>query len=291
MTQQLLRNTGALLSQTFYAGEEPVDADGAVTVTVRTAGGVVDSTGPATSVGDGRYTYSLAPRSSLGQLAITWAGTFSGVAQTLTSTVDVVGGFYVALAEIRALPGLGDAGKYPTEDLVKARQWFETLFENHVGRAFVPRGTTERVSGSGCSSLLLSQWPVRAVTAVSIYTTATAITAYTVGELADLYAEPTGAIRRMSLGLWPWGNSNIQVTYEHGDDSPPADVRDVCLVAVREKLMEDFSGARGNRQFAVATEAGIVRSSMPGDKRPFGIPAVDAVAESYRARFHVPAMA
>lgn len=292
MTQQLLRNTGALLSQTFYAGEEPVDADGVVTVTVTTGGGTVDSTGPATSAGDGRYTYSLAPHPNLGQLMITWAGTFSGVAQSLTSTVEVVGGFYVALAEIRALPGMGDVGKYPTDDLVKARQWFETLFEGYVGRAFVPRGTTERVSGTGSSSLLLGQWPVRTVTAVSVYTTATEITTYTVDELADLYPDPTGAIRRVSLGAWPCGNRNISVTYEYGEDSAPADVKDVCLVAVSEKLTEDANrGARANRQFSVATQEGIVRLSTPGDGRPFGIPTVDQVANAYRSRFHVPAMA
>lgn len=289
MTEQLLRNTGALLSQTFYAGEEPADADGAVTVTVATAAGTVDSTGPATSVGDGRYTYSLAPHSNLGQLTITWAGTFSGVAQSLTSTVEVVGGFYVALAEIRALPGMGDVGKYPTEDLVKARQWFETIFENHVGVAFVPRGATDRRAGR-CPTLWLSHWPVRSVSAVRSFTSPTASTAFTVDELADLLVDDTGPVRRYAGGYWP---ADVEVDYTHWlTATAPSDVKDAALVAVSEKLTEDANrGARANRQFSVATQEGIVRLSTPGDGRPFGIPVVDQVANSYRDRYRVPAMA
>jgi hypothetical protein len=289
LTQQILRNTGALLSQTFYADEEPVDADGAVTVTVTTADGTVVSTGPATSAGtgSGEYVYSLAPRSVLGLLTLTWAGVFSAVAQSLTSTVEVVGGFYVALAEIRALPGMADTGKYPTADLVKARQWFETRFEEHTGMAFVPRAATDRLSGR-CSTLMLPHWPVRSIIAVRSYTSPTVNVAFTVDELADLLVDSGGMVQRYSTGWWPL---DVEVDYEHGQQAPPADVKDAGLVAIREKLLEDVSGARGNRQFSVATQDGIVRSSTPGDDRPFGLPVVDSVANDYRSRYRVPAIA
>jgi hypothetical protein len=289
LTQQILRNTGALLSQTFYTDETPVNADGAVTVTVTTADGTVVSTGPATSagIGSGEYTYSLAPRSALGLLTVTWAGVFGGVAQSLTSTVEIVGGFFVALAEIRALPDMNDTGKYPTADLIKARHWFETRFEAHTCMAFVPRAATERLNGR-CSTLMLKHWPVREIIAVRSYTSPTVNVAFTVDELADLLVDSSGIVQRYSTGYWP---VDVEVDYEHGQAAPPADVKDVALVAIREKLIEDVSGSRGNRQFSVATQDGIVRSSTPDADRPFGIPSVDAVANDYRSRYRVPAVA
>ena len=194
---------------------------------------------------------------------------------------------YVSIEEVRTLKDMADEGKYPDVDIDAAIAWFETRFENHVGMAFVPRTATERLSGR-CSTLMLRHWPVRSITAVRSYTTPTVNVAFTVDELADLLFDPTGTVQRYSYGYWP---HDVEVDYVHGQAEPPADVRDAALVAVREKLLEDISGARGNRQFAVATQDGIVRSSTPGDDRPFGIPSVDVVAQAYRSRYRVPAMA
>ncbi len=194
---------------------------------------------------------------------------------------------YVTVEEVRALKDMADEGKYPDADIDAAIHWFETRFENHVGMAFVPRTATERRPGP-CSTLWLRHWPVRSVTAVRSYTSPTVNVAFTGDELADLLVDPTGTVQRYSAGYWP---ADVEVDYIHGQEEPPADIKDAALVAVREKLLEDYSGARGNRQFAVATQDGIVRSSTPGTDRPFGIPVVDSVANDYRSRYRVPATA
>ncbi len=220
----------------------------------------------------------------------TWSYTFTGtgaVAATSSGSFDV-GPTYVTIAQVRALRDMADQGRYPDDDINAATVWFEERFEGHVGVAFLPRSATERLRGNR-QTLRLLRWPVRSVVAVRSYTSPTASTAFTVEELADILIEPTGAVRRYAGGYWP---ADVGIDYSHCMlAAPPADVVDVALVAIREKLLEDFAGARGNRQFAVSTQDGIVRSSTPGTDRPFGIPSVDAVANDYRARYWVPAVA
>ncbi len=238
--------------------------------------------------------YLVPTDADLGAWTARWTGTVDGSPVTLIDDFEVVAaltpaptGSYVTVEEVRALKDMGDEGKYSDEDIDTAITWFETRFENHVGMAFVPRTATERLSGN-CSTLRVNRWPVRSITAVRSYTSPTVNAAFTGDELADLLIDPTGTVQRYSTGYWP---ADVEVDYVHGQDEPPADIKDVALVAIREKLVEDITGARGNRQFAVATQDGIVRSSTPGKDRPFGVPVVDAVANDYRDRYWVPAVA
>jgi hypothetical protein len=191
---------------------------------------------------------------------------------------------YVTLDEIRALPNLGDSNRFTDDDLVAAREWFETLFEDYTGMAFVPRTATERIDGH-CSTLMLKHWPVRSVTAVRSYTTATVYTSFSAGELADLKIDPTGEIKRYSLGYWP---ADVEIDYTHGQAAPPADVKREALVAIQEKLMEDNSGRPVDRTYGTATDGVFVRSILPGKDKPFGIASVDAVANRYRAKYRLP---
>ncbi len=190
---------------------------------------------------------------------------------------------YVTLAEIRALPNLSSATQFTDDELALAREWFETKFEEHVTMAFLPRTATERLSGH-CSTLRLNHWPVRSVTAVRSYTSPTASTAFTGDELADLLINPTGTIQRYSTGYWP---ADVEVDYIHGQEVPPAEVKDVALVAIRQKLLEDHSGDRGNRQLGVAQEGVFVRNTQG----PFFNDQVNDVANAYRAKYRLPAMA
>lgn len=240
--------------------------------------------------------YLVPTNADFGVWTARWTGTVDGdliealdefeVVAALTSSSSVT---YVTVDEVRALPGMADDGKYPDTDVEAAIAWFETKFEGYVGVAFVRREATERLAG-GCTSIWLNHWPVRSVTAVRSFTSPTANTAFTVDEVADLLIDDTGAVRRYAAGYWP---ADVELDYTHWlTATAPADVKDAALVAVSEKLTEDANrGARANRQFAVATQEGIVRSSMPGDGRPFGIPVVDQVANDYRNRYRAPAMA
>jgi hypothetical protein len=194
---------------------------------------------------------------------------------------------YVTLDEIRALPNLGDDNRFTDDELADAREWFETLFEDYTGMAFVPRLATERLAGR-CSTIMLKHWPVRSVAAVRSFTTATVSTAFSVDELADLLIDPTGEIKRYSLGYWP---ADVELDYVHGQAAPPADVKREAKVAIQEKLMEDNSGRPADRTYGVATDGVFVRSILPGKDKPFGIASVDEVANRYRAKYKLPGIA
>ena len=182
---------------------------------------------------------------------------------------------YVTLAQLRALPNLADTAKFTDAELATAAVWFENVFEDYTGVAWTPR-TVIGERHSGGSSLLLDHPYPRTISAVNVYSDATTYVAYTAAELADLRLEPSGVVRRVTLGGFTSGTGNITVDYVHYKTAvAPSDVVEAAKVAIRAHVLDDY---QANRQYAVATEAGIVRTSQPGEDRPFGIPEVDAVA-------------
>ena len=194
---------------------------------------------------------------------------------------------YVTPAQVRTLPNLADSSRFSDADIAEAMDWFETTFEDYVGMAFVPRTATERLAGR-CSTLMLDHWPVRSITAVRSYTTASAYTSFTADELADLLIDPTGSVRRYSLGYWP---GDVEVEYVHGQEAAPADVRKAALVAIQNRLTQDNSGREADQTYGVATQEGFIRNILPGKDRPFGSAQCDEVANRCRAKYKLPAIA
>lgn len=266
----------------------------------RTAGVVTLTTTGSASTYTAAYTAAQAPAAAAARyLKVTIevsTGVFSVDADDDVSFVLAVAGLdstYVSRAEVRALPDLLNAASISDAKIDAAIAWFEAKFESYVGVAWVDRAATVRLAGNGSTRLVLPHYPVNSITAVRIYTDATAFTSLTATELAQVLANPDGTVERFGT-YWPIGYSynprNIAIDYRHGYTPTPEDIREAAMVAIREKLLEDVSGARGNRQFSVATEQGIVRSSVPGKDRPFGIPAVDSVANERRNNHRVPAI-
>ena len=184
---------------------------------------------------------------------------------------------YLTVAQVRALPNLTDPVKFTDAEITAATTWFETVFEDYTGVAWEPRTVTdERHYGSG-GLLILDHLLPRTISALRAYATATTSTAYTAADLADLRLSPSGTVRRHTLGSFTSAYGLIAVDYVHGYTVPPADVVEAAKTAVRDHLIVDY---QANRQYAVSTEAGIVRTSTPDAAagRPFGIPEVDAVA-------------
>lgn len=216
------------------------------------------------------------------------------------------GNAYVAIDELRRLPNLGDETMFTDDDLAEAREWFETTFEEFTQMAFVQRAATDRLDGQGRPTLLLSHYPIAAVTAVRIYTTASAFTSLTTDDLSAVVARSTGELSLFSnvVGLslatqallgggasWPFGFDNIEVDYVHGQAVAPADVKRAEKTAVQERLMQDRSGRPIDRTYGTASDGVFVRNMIEDEKHPFGIASVDAVACRYRARYRVPAIA
>lgn len=273
---------------TFVYGDQDgviAAAPAAVTVgVVRGDGTQVLAAGTATVVGTptGVYTVALtaAQAAALDSLTATWAIGATVVGQTRH---EVVGAYYVSLADIRATKNLGDAVKFPNPTLIAARSWFESTFEAYTNQAWVPRYNRCALSGLGRTSLMLDHLDIRRVRSVRIYSDATTYTAYTQPQLDALSVMRTGELISRLDGF-PIGSDNIVIEYEHGPDRPPRDVCVAAKMAIEDYLLNDNAA---NRQYSLMTEAGIVRNSTPGADRPFGIPYVDEVANRRRLSFIV----
>lgn len=238
--------------------------------------------GTVTKTGTGVYTKTV-----VADAAGTWVYVWTGTG----TAADIAPGYfdvspvtipYVTLTQLRALPNLADTTKFPNAKLVAATDWFETRFEDYTGVAWVPRTVVdERHQIASGGLLILDHMFPRTITAVRSYSDAATSTAYTAGELADLHSDPSGVLRRRSLGHFTSGYGLVAVDYTHGWDSPPADVVEAAKTAIRAHLLDDY---QANRQYAVSTEAGIIRTSQPGPDAPFGLREVDVVANDRNHR-------
>jgi hypothetical protein len=287
---QVLRNSGEQLRVTFTIDGVATDPDGqAATVTITADDGTAVATAAtAARISAGVYGYVLAPQADLDVLTAVWSATFSAIPMAVTTTVEIVGGYYVSLAELRALPNLSDTTKFTTADLIDARQWFETKFERYTGRAFVPRYRRLVMWGSGVDTMQLPDQYIRTLRTVSFGTVDLSDAA-----LANIALEASGQIRH----FWPLGingpddsfgvygstfprNARITLAYEYGLDQTPDDVADAAKQAIRSHLLNDETG---RPMLSIADGAGgTTRFATPGPNRPFGIPDVDAVANDRR---------
>jgi hypothetical protein len=107
--------TPGTLSQQWYEDGAVVDP-GSVTVGITRADGtVLVAAGAATTgSGTGARTYNLTTTHTalLDRLTVTWTSTLKG---TLLSYVEVVGGFWFSLAELRAIRGLVGHHRLPDQ--------------------------------------------------------------------------------------------------------------------------------------------------------------------------------
>ena len=109
---QILRGTGARPRITFYANGLASDLDSGVpTVTITRPDGTTIASGTVTKVAatTGIYEFTLAPLAQVTVLTVTWAGPIGGVTETLTTTIEVVGGLLFTVNQFRAMRVAGGA--------------------------------------------------------------------------------------------------------------------------------------------------------------------------------------
>lgn len=280
--QRILRSTPATLEARFYpAGSDTPATDGTVTVTVTRADGTtVTGVGAVSEPDSGVYRATLPAQPDLDLLTATWEGD----TQTVTTTAEIVGGFYCTLAEIRAQRNLDSAAKFPTAALEDARDWFETLAEDHCGCAFVPRFARHTFDGDGSTGLRLRLTstslarrprprPVRRVLAATIDGTSVAG-----GAVSGWDVYPDGTIDTYdATTVFTLGRRNVIVAWEYGYDQPPADLKSAALAAIRARLLADEARQYPERATSISNEFGNILLSQPGTNRPTGLPEVDAV--------------
>lgn len=274
------------LTAHFYdGGEDPVDK-GAVTVSVASDSGAVLQTGSATdTAGEYTFTLSLAATAAIDLLTVTWTSS----TETLTTYVEVVGGFYFELAELRAMNDLSSATTYPTDRLRAARDWIEGRIDQACNASFVRRYARDRwAAWAGDTRLILrdAAWP-RRLLSVSL--------GGTTQDVSGLAVTPYGELTYAS-GL-PWlvyGWQTVDVRYEAAYlDVCPPDLHDVALQAARWRLIStDGQSGIPSRATSLTNEFGNVQlaTARAGD-RPTGIPDVDAVIVDWSRRTKVPGLA
>lgn len=280
---RVLRTAKATLTRTFYLDEDPTTASGNVVVTVSRQDGTVvqgpvNATGPDAENG---YSFTFDGRDVLDELDLLWAATVGGDAIVLDQDViQVVGGFYLGLGEIRRIDpkfqGASGTARYTTQELIDKRIEVEDEFERITGQAFVPRFERETLSGDGGGVLRL-RWPrLRKVRAVTVGGVAWA------QDRVDAFGpSPLGIVR--VANAWPAGVGNIVFEYEHGMNRAPTDIVRAARLRMKSFLLTTQSPLPDRAERIATTEVGLVTLAI-ASKDTTGIPEVDAAL----ARFPSP---
>lgn len=285
--EQILSGTAATITARFYDQDgDLAEPSGTVTVgVVDEAGTTVVASGAATTTGTtGVRTYTLAASATdvPKVLIATWTnGTIS-----TTTRVEVVGGFYASVRQIRDSDAvLDDPRKYTAAQIVTARRSVEREFEDFTGVAFVPRYRRVRLNGTGRSMLVLPDAELRSVRSVTEYDINNSPTVYDNAELAAIPANPGGIAVRIDGDVFEPGLSNVVIEYLHGYDRPPADVLEAFYLRVRDILNRQNRGVP-DRATTFTSEVGGTYSLLVAGRGGSitGIPDVDVVLKRYSRR-------
>jgi len=285
--EQVLSGTAATITARFHDQDgDLTEPGGVVTVgIVDEAGTTVVAPGAATTVGStGVRTYTLTAAATAAPtvLVATWT---NGTTST-TTRVEVVGGFYASVRQIRDSDAvLDDPRKYSSAQIVTARRSVEREFEDYTAVAFVPRYRRVRLDGTGRVELVLPDAELRSVRSVREYDSDLNFETYTNLELSAIPASRAGVAVRTDGELWERGRSNIVVEYLHGYDRPPADVLEAFYLRVRDILNRQNRGVP-DRATTFTSEVGGTYSLLVAGRGGSitGIPDVDVVLKRYSRR-------
>jgi hypothetical protein len=250
-----------------------IDPDDSATVTIRNSGAASIWIGNAAVTTDTGY--ELAPDAEItadldgGESLYARAAAGGQAAEVLELLNDAAPPYFTP-AELRSMYPDIDAADDPvvTDEMIEAsRREVEQRLESRLlcNVAFVPRTATEIRSGDGTSILKVAHLRPRAIT------TAITTTGQTDIDIDGVIPTRSGFRRR---GGWPWGLSNITLTYTHGHDQPPEAIKQAAMLWVKSLVLD---GPITERAIAIATEDGgripLATPTLLGSRS--GIPAVD----------------
>lgn len=261
--RQLLVNVQEALSASWYDDNGTLVDPGVTTVGITdVVGTIIVAAGTATAgTGAAARTYALAAQMELDILTVTWTSATYGA---FVQTVEVVGALLFTVREARIFDNsaLSNTSTYTSAAIDEARARITDEFESICGVSFVPRYRRDVLSGDGGYELVLPVGRLRALRTAESRASGTSIwTAYTASELADVLVEPWGLITRDSLGSFTTGTRNLRVGYEHGYDTPPLEVKQAALLALRYYLT---ASNLSDRAMSISTEFGTTNLWTPG---------------------------
>jgi hypothetical protein len=196
---------------------------------------------------------------------------------------EVVGGTIGSIAELIASQKTLGAESVPA--VLQARSEVEDMFTNALRRSPLPRFYRERCSGRDMRGLLVT-WPdVHRVIWCRLYEDTIASTPLTGPEVVAVVEDPVGSgvLVRTDGNVWPWGRANVEVAYEHGYRSMPADLRSKMHHAVRAQVTGNKTGISDRAMSYSPPEGGNVVLATPGlSIWVTGIPGIDECIKRYR---------
>lgn len=244
--ERILRNAPATITATFTDQDGTTIDPGTVTVSVTRADGTVLTTGSATGAGATQRTFALSPSQTalLDNLTVTWT---SGAQGTITTTVEVVGGFVFSIAQAR--DALGDPA-YDAAKIRDARTRAEQDIERALNYALVPRLQTD---------ILDIRYPLR------LRSDATALRSITLAGTAwtpDRIATVSISDGFLTFYQWPAISAtrfDMVVGYERGLSTPPAGAAENTLALALDLLAPDTTSGIDPRAESVITVDGTVK--------------------------------
>lgn len=238
----------------------------------------------AADASGGAYTYTLTAGhvAEVDRLKATFTGTIAGVTRSLVEYVDIAGGYYFLLPELRALPQMADAAKYPDIDLERARAEAEDIIDRNCDTSFVERYRREAHPGTGGRVLVVDQWLQRllSVTVDGV-----------IVPVADVKAFPRTIELDRQAG-WPASTAttrNVVVRYAAAwDPAPEADLRRLALQIARGRLLSQQRTGVPAQAITVTNEAGTFQLGQPTLRYPTGDRVLDVELAGWVDRTYLP---
>lgn len=242
MPERVIVDSDALVVGPTFTGtdEEAAATTGVPTVTVTSRALGTTLTAPTASAGTGTGVYTVplttsAHTGSIDVLDLVWTGTVSGKTRVLSQSVEVVGGFYESIPNLRSITTLSSAATRPAAQLRRFRNELEDICEMARGTAFVHR----------CAIETHTTGPVRlkhrhVVSLLAVTIDGVAKTA------ADYTADPITRTLTTTDGSAVYFTDSVRVAYVHGYQSPPGALVEACREYVRAKATIDSSNANRN---------------------------------------------
>lgn len=275
---RIQQTTRVTLTTYLRVDGQLTDATGDLTATLKRLDGTTVDTATSTRTDLGTYQYTPPEQADVDYLTLDWTGTLAGAAVSIRDYVEIVGGHYFGLAEVRdEYRELRDTAKWPTARLAGKRVEVEQECDTITGQAWVPRFGRYLLDGTGTSELVTPAVMLRTVRTVSVAGQAGAtFTALTAAELAAVAPLDSGLLVRDDGGIWPAGRRNVLVELEHGADLPPQEISTAAMARLRSKLAAPSSAIPDRALSWTPGMGGVFRISTP-NARMTGIPDVDAV--------------
>lgn len=281
---RVLRNTASKITVTFYNGSTPVDADTDPTVVVKKAdGSTLFSTTATNETGTGIYSVVVPPQALLNILTLTWTGEFSGIEVSIESIVEIVGGFYFTIAELKAFdPAIAKPGRFTDQELIDARTFVESEFEMFCDRAFVPRFHSETgIVADWDSGLLWTEKPelirINSLTVDGVDQIGWVNSNYLT---RDKYS-PRALIVQSGAATILYSNS-INAEYEYGMTQVPHMIKRKALKRARMVLLGQASTIDERATTMTLPDIGTVNLATPGLRGSLtGVPDIDIVLNDF----------